>query len=75
MIPPPTFALNLGTGVPKGFKIARTAVMSVKAEKLLKRLPLKFKYETFGAITNFRNFFGLKFHRKWTGNDNKQAFC
>ena len=52
-----TFALKLGTGVLKGFKITRTAVMSVKAQKLLKRLPLKFQYETFGAIANFRNVF------------------
>ena len=43
-----TVALNLGTGVPKGSKIA------IRAEMRVIELPLKFEYGTFGAIKFFQ---------------------
>ena len=64
-----TVALMLGKSVPKVSKMAITAEMNAIAQKKLKRLPVKFQDETFGAIKNFRIFFfGWTFHRKWTGN-------
>ena len=53
-----------GSRLPKSSKMLITAEMSTIAQKLLKRLPLKFKNESFGAIKIFRR----KFHWKWTKN-------
>ena len=68
-----TVALSLGTSVPKGSKMTKTADMNVIAQKKLKRLPLKFQ-ETFGKIKIYRIFFGWTLHRKWTGNENKYEY-
>ena len=53
-----------GSRLPKSSEMLITAEMSSIAQKLLKRLPLKFKNESFGAIKISKKKFRRKFHRK-----------
>ena len=46
-----------GSGLPKSSKMHITAEMSTIAQKLLKRLPLKFENESFVAIKIFKKKF------------------
>jgi len=50
--------------LPKYSKMLIMAEMSTIAQKLLKRLPLKFKNESFGAMKIVLKIFRRKFHRK-----------
>ena len=59
-----TVTVRAGRRLPKSSKMLITAEMSTIAQKWLKRLPLKFKDESFGAIQMFQKFFRRKFHRK-----------
>jgi len=66
--PPLTVTIRTGSRLPKSFKMLITAELSTIAHKWLKRLHLKFKDESFGAIKISQNLFRRKFHRKMTGN-------
>ena len=64
-----TATKRAGSRLPKSSKMLITTKMGTIAQKMLNRLLLKFKNESFGAMKNFRkkNFFGGNF----TGNQPK----
>ena len=68
-----TVTERAGSRLPKSSKMLITAEMSTIAQKWLKRLPLKFKDESFGAIKFFQKKFSAEIspemNRKLTGND------
>ena len=68
-----TVTVRAGKRLPKSSKMLITAEMSTIAQKWLRRLPLKFKDESFGAMKMSQNFFSaeisLGMNPKMTGND------